>query len=317
MLRTSQGDFMKKEFAFAALACGASVAFAANTVNPTFLWDGSTDTEGRVITGSPEETSGWWYDYSEHDSASSAKIVFPPEFDLNTYTGNPFGLMTEEYGGIKVTIELNDYAELPFVGSESPHIGLGFNVWDEEQHGADITAWGGLCLEYSSGMDFVVQIVSEDDGTITGHKDLQKLIGKSDSITTVDFQWKDFSGFVSLATQAAILSKAASVRLAFNGEAESVEFFLKKIGSHVECSGRTDAIKPVANSQANVSVSGRTVNFEGVVPSAKVSVMDLQGHIVKSATAASAMNLNTLPAGIYMLRVQGSNVHYTKQIILK
>ena len=50
MLRTSQGDFMKKEFAFAALACGASVAFAANTVNPTFLWDGSTDTEGRVIT---------------------------------------------------------------------------------------------------------------------------------------------------------------------------------------------------------------------------------------------------------------------------
>ena len=59
------------------------------------------------------------------------------------------------------------------------------------------------------------------------------------------------------------------------------------------------------------------VNFGGVVPSAKVSVMDLQGHIVKSATAASAMDLNALPAGIYMLRVWSSNVHYTRQIILK
>ncbi|MBR4785981.1 MAG: T9SS type A sorting domain-containing protein [Fibrobacter sp.] len=45
--------------------------------------------------------------------------------------------------------------------------------------------------------------------------------------------------------------------------------------------------------------------------------MDLQGHIVKSATAASAMDLSSLPVGIYMLRVQGSNVHYSKRIILK
>ena len=45
--------------------------------------------------------------------------------------------------------------------------------------------------------------------------------------------------------------------------------------------------------------------------------MDLQGHIVKTATAASAMNLNTLPAGIYMLRVQGSGVNHIQKIILK
>ena len=56
---------MNRGFTFTALACAATVAFAANTVNPTFLWDGSTDTTGRVITGSSEETSGYWFTYND------------------------------------------------------------------------------------------------------------------------------------------------------------------------------------------------------------------------------------------------------------
>ena len=241
----------------------------------------------------------------------NTKMVFPADVETTIY-GSIFPELVEKYGGIKATVELGE-------GFKAAHAGFGFNVWNEEQDGADITAWGGFCLEYSSGMDFIVQVISEDDGTVTSHTYLTKTIAKSASITTVDYEWKDFdSAGADSATKAAVLGNTATVRLVFFGRAgESSEFFLKKIGSHGQCSGGTDAIKPVANSQMNVSVSGRMVNFGGVVPSAKVSVMDLQGHIVKSATAATAMDLRALPAGIYMLRVQGHGVNHTQKIILK
>ena len=303
---------MDRRITFAALACAATAAFAANTVGPTFFWDASTDAEGRIqIDSADVRTSGYWYVYDDANDGGTSKMVFPADVETTIY-GSIFPELVEKYGGIKATVELGE-------GFKAPHAGFGFNVWNEEQDGADITAWGGFCLEYSSGMDFIVQVISEDDGTIISHTYLTKTVAKSASITTVDYEWKNFdSAGADSATKAAVLGNTATVRLVFFGRAgESSEFFLKKIGSHGQCSGGTDAIKPVANSQMNVSVSGRMVNFGGVVPSAKVSVMDLQGHIVKSGTAAAAMDLRALPAGIYTLRVWGSNVHYTRQIILK
>ena len=303
---------MDRRITFAALACAASAAFAANTVGPTFFWDASTDAEGRIqIDSADVRTSGYWYDFNDANDGGTSKMVFPADVETTIY-GSIFPELVEKYGGIKATVELGE-------GFKAPHAGFGFNVWNEEQDGADITAWGGFCLEYSSGMDFIVQVISEDDGTIISHTYLTKTVAKSASITTVDYEWKDFdSAGADSATKAAVLGNTATVRLVFFGRAgESSEFFLKKIGSHGQCSGGTDAVKPAINSQVNVSVSGRTVNFGGVAPSAKVSMMDIQGHIVKSGTAAAAMDLRALPAGIYTLRVWGSNVHYTRQIILK
>ena len=303
---------MDRRITFAALACAATAAFAANTVGPTFFWDASTDAEGRIqIDSADVRTSGYWYDFNDANDGGTSKMVFPADVETTIY-GSIFPELVEKYGGIKATVELGE-------GFKAPHAGFGFNVWNEEQDGADITAWGGFCLEYSSGMDFVMQIISEDDGTVTSHTYLTKTVAKSASITTVDYEWKDFdSAGADSATKAAVLGNTATVRLVFFGRAgESSEFFLKKIGSHGQCSGGTDAIKPVANSQMNVSVSGRMVNFGGVVPSAKVSVVNFQGQVVKSGTAAAAMDLRALPAGIYMLRVQGSNVHYSRRVILK
>ncbi len=130
----------------------------------------------------------------------------------------------------------------------------------------------------------------------------------------MNLPWEDFSFFADSTTP----SKAACIKLKFREKAATTgDFFLKKIGSYGQCSGSTDAIKPVANSQMNVSVSGRTVNFGREVPTAKVSVMDLRGQVVKSATAAGTMDLSALPAGIYMLRVQGHGVNHMQKIILK
>ena len=298
---------MGNRILFAALACAATTALAGETptVNPSFLWNGSTDTTGRVITGSPEATSGYWFNYNDANDNGTSRINFPPEFDMNTFD---YGLMAESLGGIKATVVLGE-------GAEKPYVGFGFNIWNEDQKGVDITAWGGICLEYSSGVDFKILIVVENENTVTAHEDFSKTVGKADSLKVVDYEWKDFYKTMGSANA---LSTAAVVKLQFEGAAGTTgDFFLKKIGSHGQCSGSTDAIKPAANPQVNVSLSGRMVNFEGVAPSAKASVVNLWGQVVKSATASGAMDLSALPAGIYMLRVQGQSANYIQRIILK
>ncbi|MBR4784867.1 MAG: T9SS type A sorting domain-containing protein [Fibrobacter sp.] len=306
---------MKKEFAAVALACAASAAFAANTVNPAFLWDATSDDgcDGRVETGSTK-TGGYWYEYNDSKDGGTSKLDEPDDF---VYKGQSFycpayDLLAEQYRGYKMTVKLGE-------GYEKPYAGFAFNIWDEEQQGADITAWGGLCLEYSSDLDFSIVIEAENEGTVTALADFSKVVSKTDSVKVVDFEWKDFQGaMLDSATKAAVLSDAATVKLHFSGEAGTKgDFFLKKVGSLGQCSGGTDAIKPVMDSRVNVSLSGRMVNFEGVMPSAEVTVSNLRGQVVVNSTAASAMNLYALPAGTYTLRVQGPNVHYSKQITLR
>lgn len=298
---------MDRRMIFTALACASTAAFAANTVNPTFLWDGATDTEGRVITGSPEATSGYWFSYDDANDHGTSHFQFPPEFDMNTYADPSFGPMVEAFGGIKATVVLGE-------GYEYPYVGFGFNIWNEDQESTDITAWGGICLEYSSELSFDVVVGIENEKTVSSYEDFAHIVPKTNSLTTVNLPWEDFSFFADSTTP----SKAACIKLKFREKAATTgDFFLKKIGSYGQCSGSTDAIKPVANSQMNVSVSGRTVNFGREVPTAKVSVMDLRGQVVKSATAAGTMDLSALPAGIYMLRVQGHGVNHMQKIILK
>ena len=174
---------MGNRILFAALACAATTALATNTVNPTFLWDGSADTTGRVITGSPEATSGYWFSYNDANDHGTSRFQFPPEFDMDTYDGFSFGLMAESFGGIKATVVLGE-------GAEKPHVGLGFNIWNEDQKGVDITAWGGICLEYSSGVDFKIVIGVENENTVTAHEDFSKTVGKADSLKVVDYEWR-------------------------------------------------------------------------------------------------------------------------------
>ena len=287
-------------------------------VNPTFLWDGSTDTEGRgVITGSPEEFSGWWYEFRDDNDGGNTEVKVPVECELGIYT-NYFVPMFEAFGGIKSTIIFGE-------GYEYPYAGYAFNIWDIENsgvgHGVDISEWGGFCLEYTSELDFYIELGVENEGAITGYNYYKAPIKSSSDTVIVEVPWAKFSQEPDLGKQAdmdSVLAHAAIVKLKFEGKAGTKgDFLLKKMGSLGQCSGGSDAVKPAVNSQVNVSLSGRTVNFGGVVASAKVSVMDLQGHIVKSATAASAMDLRELPAGTYMLRVQGHGMNYLQKVILK
>ena len=309
---------MDRRITFAALACAVSAAFAANTVGPSFFWDANTDAEGRVeIDSADVRTSGYWYVYDDSNARGTSEIVFPADVEATVY-GSIFPELVEKYGGIKATVKLGE-------GSESPYVGFGFNVWNEEQDGADITAWGGICLEYSSELSFSVELAVENDATITQYNNFKASAAKSKEPNLVNLSWDKFrqdSGWGTEVDRDSVLAKTAAIKLRFADKAGTTgDFFLSKIGSFgmcgTCCADSSIAVKPEAGSQVNVSVLGRTVNFVGVAPSAKVTVMDLQGQVVKSATAAAALDLRALPAGIYMLHVQSSNIRYSKQIILR
>lgn len=207
----------------------SSSAESTGELKASFLWKGD-DTEGRVITGSPDETSGYWYSYDDSypPNNGNSKIVFPSDVVEDEF-GNFFGPLNVKYGGIKADIQIGPAYENGFVG-------LGFNIWSENQEGVDITKWEGVCLTYSSAESFAVQLRVEDEATTTEYCSLQWIVPKSDVLTTVSYPWSKlysscgWGGFSI--DKDRYLQKVSSITLKFS---KSGEFLLKEIGSLDAC----------------------------------------------------------------------------------
>lgn len=242
------------------VASSESRSLVSGGVWQQFLWDGSADEELRVVTGSDDRTAGYWYEINDIDDGGSSKFTFPPDIkkacDENWYTGTCYEFMMETYGGIKEKVTLG-------AGAENPHVGLGFNILNEEQDGADVSEWGGLCLEYSSGLDFNVWLQAED-GTLTTDCQLVYRLGASDSVKTVDIPWSKFGsscGFGVPMDASKVIANAAAVHLRFEGKAgDTGDFLLTKIGSLGQCGSgsapvSSSAVAPKSSSSATPASS--------------------------------------------------------------
>ena len=204
---------------------------SAKVVNSNFLWDASTDKVGQVVTGGDKKTSGYWYDFYDTDDGGSSRIGYPPEFGDCHYYGTCITMDMDTYGGIKGKVTFG-------AGADYPYVGLGFNILNEEQDGVDVTEWGGLCLEYSSELNFLVRIHAED-GSLTTDCELAYGLSASDSVKMVDIPWSKFGsscGFGIDIDASKVLANASAVHLRFDGKAGDTGYFLlKKIGSLGQC----------------------------------------------------------------------------------
>ena len=304
---------MNKKLTLAAVASVAAMAFA-QSVSPTFLWDGSIDTEGKVETGSDEKTAGYWYEYNDENDGGSSKFTFPNDVEENTY-GNFYGPLVEAYGGIKADITLGD-------GYDYPYAGLGFNIWSENQEGVDISAWSGICLTYESTIGFGIELGVENEKTVTEYDNYKAAVSKAPTGASQDYAWAKFKqgGWGKTVDQADVLAKTAAIKLKFEGTAgTSGSFNICQVGSLGKCGGAcgSTGIKSIAAaSSVKAQLAGRVLSFHGI-SSAKAEVINLQGQVVKSATVSSAMDLSSLDAGIYMVRVAGKSVNFSQKIVLK
>lgn len=208
---------------------------SGKTVNRTFLWDGNIDTEGQVETGSPDETAGYWYDFSDRNVGGSSKFIFPSDVEERE-DGNFYGPFVEYYMGIRASVSFGDEYDPPY----QPYAGFGFNVWSEDQEGVDVSEWGGICIAYQSTIPFVIELGVEDEATLTEYVNYRASVSASSPIIAVDFPWSKFKTGVwgPVASIEDVLKKVAAIKLKFEGEAGTTgDFLIQKIGSLGQCEG--------------------------------------------------------------------------------
>ncbi|MBO4437444.1 MAG: hypothetical protein J5791_11250 [Fibrobacter sp.] len=190
-----------------------------------FGWDGGADTEGRVDTGSPEETSGYWYIFNDHEDGGSSRFIFPSDIEEDE-DGNFLASLIDAYGGIYASVVLGE-------GYDYPYAGFGFNIWSEHQEGVDIRKWTGICLQYQSSIAFSMELGVENEAA-SPYSNYRVTVPEKKSWGYVDFPWSAFDFYPD---NYDVLKNVATIKLKFEGPAGTTgDFVIEKIASLGQCS---------------------------------------------------------------------------------
>lgn len=291
---------------------------AATMVSALTTWSGPNG-DYRVDTGLDDgsDESGYWYTYADDANGGSSAITWPVPTG-NAYDDNALDPIIDNCGGLCGNVSLG-------AGYDYPFAGLGFNLTGPDQTGADVTSWGGVCITYTASVAPILEVAPENEGTVTEYNNYMSKLKVAASKTTVDLAWSDFkqeSGWGVTVPQASYLGMVAAVKVKFSGKAgTSGDFNIMEVGENGQCPGSgTDAISaPVAASSVKAMLSGRTLSFSGINSVAAAEVINLQGQVVLkgAVSASSSLNLASLDAGVYMVRVAGKAVNHSQKIVLK
>ena len=195
------------------------------------LWCGPTDTEGKVETGSDDETAGYWFEFNDANDFGTSSISYPPDVSVNEYD-NFFGPLIEAYQGIKGTVMIG-------AGYDYPYVGLGFNLVSGDQEGTNISRWDGICLVYSSNLNFAIELQVEDEATVTEYNNYKASVARSANMTTIDYPWSKFKqevGWGKTVVIDSVLRKTAAIKLKYQGVAGSTgDFVFYSIGRLGTC----------------------------------------------------------------------------------
>ena len=291
---------------------------AATMVSALTTWSGPNG-DYRVDTGLDDgsDESGYWYTYADDANGGSSAITWPVPTG-NAYDDNALDPIIDNCGGLCGNVSLG-------AGYDYPFAGLGFNLTGPDQTGADVTSWGGVCITYSASVAPILEVAPENEATVTEYNNYMSKLKVAASKTTVNLAWSDFkqeSGWGVTVPQASYLGMVAAVKVKFSGKAgTSGDFNIMEVGENGQCpGGGTDAISaPVAASSVKAMLSGRTLSFSGINSVAAAEVINLQGQVVLkgAVSASSSLNLASLDAGVYMVRVAGKAVNHSQKIVLK
>jgi hypothetical protein len=214
----------------------------------------------------------------------------------------------------------------------NPFVGIGFNVVGEGASGdpvpGDASAWGGLCITYTSAAAPTLELgLGDVDATIGYANPAASLAKAASAAATKSIPWSGFAqpSWYKGATKMSGTDAAAqlvAVKFKIQAAAGNYDFNICAIGPYAggTCPATcpTGAIHSVrAASSAKATLSGRTLSFSGVKSNATAEVMNLQGQVVAKGDASSSMNLAALDAGVYMVRVAGKSVNFSNKIVLK
>ena len=323
-----------KKFLLAAL-CAASAVYAG----PFVTWNGA-DGVYQVETGLGNETGtyGVWYDFNDSWAYSGSSKI---SYKINPcYEYDPecikhfFDPIIDYCVGICGTAVLDKGSS-----TTTPFAGVGFNVVGETSTtnttpaAGDASAWGGLCVTYTSDIEISLEQGLGDaiDSTMNYALPAVKLPA-SKTGNKVIVSWSDFKqpswydGAVKFDGETAA-KQLVGVHFKIQAEPGDYEFNICAVGPKdgtcpEKCGTPTpsDAIKVTREvSAVQAFLKGHTLNFIGV-KSASVEVLNSLGQIVAKGAienSTSTLNLAHLDAGVYLVRISGKTFNFSNKIVLK
>ena len=311
---------MDKKLLLTTALCAVSTAFALEP------WYGDTEF---IKTGLDNglETSGYWYTFDDRKNGGESIIIMPTQ--TQAYEA------TDDYVLSDVILQcagvcgeaLLKRDTLPYQG----FAGVAFNVVGESSPTdrtpavGDASSWEGICITYTSEVLPSIELgLSEDvEASIGKANPAYSLLPKASVPVTKNIAWSDFtqpSWYIGEKKMSGIeaAKQLTSIRFKMQAKDGKYSFNISRIDSYSNC--KTSNIKTVqGTSAARANLFGRTLEFTGV-STATAEVINLQGQVVAKSSidnTASTLNLATLDAGIYMVRVAGKAVNFTKKIVLK
>lgn len=282
------------------------IVLGAHEVKGAFLWDASMDSEGRVITGSTDGSSGYWYAFSDGNSSWE----WPSGIKENEL-GDFFGEMLKTYQSVQGKMIFDEPVPDGKMLSGKPYVGIGFNIWNSEQEGGDISGWEGFCLEYQASMSFRMRLKSESDGFSSYENNLEAEISRSDSMVVVDIPWSGFK-FESWGpgtTKEEILAKTAAVHVLFSGDSgETGEFKLVKFGSLGACNGTVSLPKVVDPSHLKIrQIDFHLFTVEGLTRPTVYRLFDINGVFLRQGILKAGESLQ-VPRSPAVLKLGGQSL---------
>ena len=228
------------ESSSSALNIFSSISLNSNLRVPEgglFRWDGA-DHVYKIETGLDEanKNGGYWFNYCDDADGGTSIIEWAVEPGNEIYD-DALDPIIDYCGGVCGTFTLNK-GSLTY----SPFVGLGFNVAGVPEGStaadvADISAWGGLCVAYSSTHDIQLELDFSDaaDAAI-GYDNPYVNLPKSTEGIVKCLRWKNFHSMIwSEEALAKAVSKTASIKFKFQGKDKTKgEFNIMSIGSYVE-----------------------------------------------------------------------------------
>lgn len=280
---------MKKLF-LSSIILLASISFGLET------WNGLNG-DYRVTTelddGSDE--SGYWFNYDDVSNGGSSTITWPVPTG-NAYDESALDPIIDECGGLCGTVSLG-------AGYDYPFAGIGFNLAGPDQTGVDITAWEGICVNYTaSGIAPILELGPEDEATLTDYNNYATTL--SISATSTNIPWSKFkqeSGWGNKVEQSEYLKIVAAIKFKFSGKAgTSGEFNIQSVGEYGKC----DASTPLPTAiQKDTHRDGFTFtnNIVSMSNPTKISVFDMAGKLVHESTSKT-LDMNSFIPGMYMVK---------------
>ena len=214
------------------------------------MWCGLTDSLGKVeVVSNFKDSSGeWiyekfisdWYKYDDREEFSgTSSFVFPDGLGPDEHDGS-FGPLIKAKGGIEAIIKLGaDYEDDIYY----PAYGFGFDLLaDSKSGGADVSAWGGICIVYKSDLSFSIVLHENDEAVVTEYNNYKTSVYRSSTMVYLDIHWTKFkqeSGWGIQVEQSKVLSQLRSIRIKFSssysGKEASGNFVLQSIGRTGTC----------------------------------------------------------------------------------